>query len=186
MSRGRSSLWARVYLVLKWQCVKSVLEPEGQHESLNPLLTFTLLSKWTAAMTATAVRSRGTGFRNVWVDRDLVFKIKTSPFKKTFGLIGSYFLRVLDILYFFIYFFLFLKVLKNGELHTHGVVAGERGSVGNARALIARAEETSSQGHSGYWKKCSEHAVVHDSIWKGISNSDIWARHSTVQGICRQ
>jgi len=44
--------------------------------------------------------------------------------------------------------FSFLKVLKNSELYTHGVVAGERECVGNARALYSLSGGNSSQGRT--------------------------------------
>ncbi len=47
----------------------------GTNESLNPLLNFYAILQMNGSNDSysTGVRSRGTGFRNVWVDRDLVF-----------------------------------------------------------------------------------------------------------------
>lgn len=65
-----------------------------------------------------------------------------------------FFMKVLYVLY-FLYIFSFFKRLKNSELDTHGLVAGERDCVGKAWGLYRLSRGNSSQGQTWDRKKQS-------------------------------
>lgn len=154
----------------------------GTNESLNPLLNFYASPRINdfGSTDSYSIRSPvgGTGRKPLGRSRPRLLKNKKSFFFKKRCLVCSYFLRFSLFCIFYMFFFSFLKVLKNSELYTHGVVAGERGCVGNARALYSSSGGNRSRVTVGITEKTRAPSMrcTGQQIQRETSNSDIWVR----------